>query len=74
MSAPILPETGYVRLKTIIGDRKRGIPGVLPVSKATLYQMVKDGRWPAPDKRFGARISVWNVADIRPLLDPETAA
>lgn len=61
-----LPDTGFVRLKQIIGDPKRGIPPLIPVSRAHWYEGIKQGRFPAPDKRFGERISVWNVADILP--------
>lgn len=65
-----LPDIGFVRLEQIIGDPKKGIPPRIPVSRATWYQGIKSGRFPAPDKRFGDRISVWNVKKIRKLIDP----
>lgn len=41
------PEIGFVRLPQIIGDRKRGIPAVIPVSEATRWRGVKSGKYPA---------------------------
>ena len=66
-----LPMTGFLRLEQIIGNKKKGIPGIIPVSKATWYSGIKAGRFPAPDKRFGDRISVWDVNKIRDLIKPE---
>ena len=68
-----LPETGWVRLNQIIGDSKKGIKGPIPVSRATWYAGIKDGRFPPPEHPFGDRIAVWNVKVIRPLIDPEAA-
>ncbi|MGB4334708.1 MAG: AlpA family phage regulatory protein [Chromatiaceae bacterium] len=62
-----LPEEGFLRISDIIGDRRRGTAGVLPVSRTELYQGIKEGRYPAPIK-LGPRLSVWRVADIRDLL------
>jgi hypothetical protein len=68
-----LPETGYLRLKHIIGDPKASPPimPLVPVSRSTIYKWIEEGRFPAPDKRFGQRISVWSVRVIRPLIEPE---
>jgi predicted DNA-binding transcriptional regulator AlpA len=57
-----LPETGFLRLKQIIGPR-----GPIPVSKSTWWQGVRDGRYPVPVK-LGRRITVWRVEDIRKLI------
>ena len=64
-----LPDKGYVRLEQIIGNRRKGIVGVIPISRATWYAGIKDGRFPPPEKRFGKRISVWNVKVIQELID-----
>ncbi len=71
MANQSLPETGYIRLEQIIGNKKKNIPPLLPVSRATIYKWIAEGRFPAPDKRFGERISVWNVKNIRLLLEAE---
>jgi prophage regulatory protein len=65
-----LPETGYLRLPQIIGDRnaKPPIPAVIPVSKSTWWEGVKTGRYPKPVK-LGPRITAWRVEDIRALIE-----
>lgn len=64
-----LPETGYLRLRQIIGDPKSDppVPPIVPVSKSTWWDGVKRGRFPAPIK-LGPRITAWRVEDIRDLL------
>jgi len=62
-----LPETGYLRLAQIIGDRKRGIPGIFPVGNSTWWAGIKEGRYPAGVK-LGARATGWRVEDIRKLI------
>ncbi len=64
-----LPETGYLRLSHIIGNRKADppVPPIIPVSKSTWWDGVRTGRFPAPVK-LGPRITAWRVEDIRDLL------
>lgn len=64
----ILRENGLVRLWQIIGDKKRGIPPIIPVSKSTWWAGVKSGRYPQPMK-LGERTTVWRVADIISLIE-----
>ena len=71
MSFKSLPETGYVRLEQIIGSKKKNIPPLIPVSRATVYKWISEGKFPPPEKPFGYRISLWNVKNIRPFLDSE---
>lgn len=54
-----LPETGYVRLPSILA--------VVPVCSTTWWEGVKNGRFPAPIK-LGPRITAWRAEDIRELL------
>jgi prophage regulatory protein len=65
-----LPETGYVRLSQIIGDKKASptIPAVIPVSKSTWWNGVKVGRYPKPVKQ-SKRCTTWRVEDIRELRE-----
>lgn len=65
-----LPETGYLRLSQIIGDRKAEPPKppIIPISKSTWWAGVKSGRFPAPVK-LGPRTTAWRAEDIRALLD-----
>ena len=64
-----LPETGYLRLRQIIGNPRAEppIPAVIPVSKSTWWAGVKTGRYPKPVRTLGQRITAWRVEDIRAL-------
>ncbi len=66
----ILPETGYLRLSHIIGDKRRtpAIPAIVPVSKSAWWQGVKVGRFPQPVK-LGPQTTAWRVEDIRELIE-----
>ncbi len=59
---------GFIRLEAIIGNPKKGIPALLPVSKAAWYRGIAAGRYPSPVK-LSERTSAWWGADIRRLLD-----
>lgn len=63
-----LPETGFVRLSQIVGDKKADppIPAIIPVSKSTWWAGVKSGRYPQPVK-LSERCTAWRVEDIRSL-------
>lgn len=63
-----LPEEGFIRLRDIINDPKRGTIGVVPVSRTQWYDGIKRGKYPPPVK-LGPRLSVWRVSDIRRLID-----
>jgi prophage regulatory protein len=63
-----LPQTGLLRLPQVIGDRARGIPGVVPVGRTMWLEGVKTGRFPAP-VRVGLRAVAWRCEDIHKLLD-----
>ena len=65
-----LPETGYIRLRQIIGNPKSNppIPAIIPVSKSTWWAGVKSGRYPQPVRTLGMRITAWRVEDIRELI------
>jgi predicted DNA-binding transcriptional regulator AlpA len=64
-----LPETGYLRLKQILGDPKAGIPPIIPISKSSWWAGIKcrTGRYPKPVK-LGPRTTVWTVESIRALI------
>ncbi|SDX70246.1 Predicted DNA-binding transcriptional regulator AlpA [Allochromatium warmingii] len=63
-----LPETGFLRLPQIIGDKKVGTPPLIPVGKSCWWAGVKTGRFPSPVK-LGQRVTVWRVEDIRALIE-----
>lgn len=62
-----LPDSGFLRQSQIIGDKKRGIPPIIPVCKSTWWAGVKSGIYPAPVK-LSARTTAWRVEDIRALI------
>lgn len=61
------PTRAYLRLHSIIGDRKRGKSGLLPICATTWWAGCKTGRFPKPVK-LGPRITAWRVADIEALM------
>lgn len=69
-----LPETGFLRLRQIIGDPKAEppIPPVIPVGKSTWWAGVKNGRYP-PAVKLGPRTTAWAVDSIRVLIAAKTA-
>jgi prophage regulatory protein len=62
-----LPDTGFVRLRQIIGDKKAGIPALIPVGRSTWWKGVKSGCYPAGVK-MSARMTVWRVEEIKALI------
>lgn len=63
----MLPEVGYLRLPQIIGDPKKGIPPLIPVSRATWWRGVASGQYPA-GVLLGPRTRAWSVESIRNLI------
>jgi prophage regulatory protein len=63
-----LPQFGLVRLWQILGDRRKGIPPIIPVSKSSWWAGVKSGKYPKPVK-LSARCTCWYVEDIRKLVE-----
>lgn len=62
------PAVGYLRVWDIVGDRKRGIEPLIPVSRTTWWNGVKEGKYPKPVK-LSERVTVWKRADIMGLLE-----
>ena len=62
-----LPQFGLLRLWQILGDKKKGIPPIIPVSKSSWWAGVKSGKYPKPVK-LSARCTCWRVEDIRSLI------
>lgn len=62
------PKNGYLRLAQIIGNKKTGIPAIIPVSRTTWLDGVKSGRYPK-STRLSNRCVAWKVSDILGLLE-----
>jgi len=54
-----LPDCAFVRLPVLLA--------LFSCSRATIWRWVKASKIPAP-KKLGARITAWNVAEIRAVL------
>lgn len=65
-----LPETGFIRIKGIIGDPKANPPiaPIIPISPSKLWADIKAGTFPAPVK-LGKRCTAWKVEDIRRYIE-----
>lgn len=66
-----LPESGFIKIQQIIGDKKRDIPALIPIGRTSWYAGIKNGIYPAPVRLGGpnSRSVAWRVEDIRELLD-----
>lgn len=69
MKGSYLPETGFLRLRSILGDAKADPPilPIIPISKSCWWAGVKSGRYPKPIK-LGPRTTCWRAEDIRELI------
>ena len=51
----------------------KGKPGKLPVSPATVWRWVRDGKFPKPFK-LGQSVTVWNAAEVEAFIAAQVAA
>jgi predicted DNA-binding transcriptional regulator AlpA len=58
-------ETRIVRLAEIASTKNK--PGILPVSRATIWRWVREKKFPQPFK-IGTSVTVWKMADIDQFL------
>ena len=64
-----LPDSGYLRLKQILGNPNATppVPALIPVCASTWWNGVKEGRYPRPVK-LSQNTTAWRVSDIRELM------
>jgi prophage regulatory protein len=62
-----MSEVTLLRLPDVIGDRKRGIVGRIPMSATTWYRGVQKGRYPKP-VRLSEKSIAWVSTDIDKLI------
>jgi predicted DNA-binding transcriptional regulator AlpA len=69
MSKHTIPETGFLRLRQIIGNPKANppVPPIIPVSRTSWMDGVKSGKYPKP-VRLGPRTVAWTVESITGLM------
>ena len=65
-----LPETGFLRIWQIVGDKKANppIPAIIPIGRSSFLAGVKSGKFPKPVK-LGIRTTAWKIEDIRNLVN-----
>jgi prophage regulatory protein len=65
-----LPETGFLKLRQIIGDPKANppVPAIIPVCKATWFAGQRTGRYPKPVRIGDGRGTFYKVETIRALI------
>jgi prophage regulatory protein len=62
-----LPQTGFLRLKQIIGDKKSDTPALIPVSRSAWWLGIRNGIYPSGVK-LGPRTTAWTVESIHALI------
>jgi len=62
--ATTLPDAGFIRQTQLVGNKKKGMAGLIPFSPATLWRKVNSGEFPAPVK-LSAGVTAWRVEDVR---------
>lgn len=65
-----LPQVGFVRLSTIIGNPKAKPPiePIIPISKSSWWEGIKKGIYPKPVK-LSERTTAWKWEDIHDLVE-----
>jgi predicted DNA-binding transcriptional regulator AlpA len=58
-----LPSTGFLRLPQVLE--------FIPISKSTLWLMVRENRFPRPVK-LGPRTTVWKAEELREYIEKAT--
>jgi len=56
------------RLYEIIGNRAKGLEGLLPMSRSAWYAGIQAGRYPQPIK-ITHRLVAWKASDLRALIE-----
>lgn len=53
-------DVGFYRIKDLLS--------IIPVSKSTIWQWIKDGKFPRPTK-MSSRVTVWSKKQIHEFMD-----
>jgi prophage regulatory protein len=56
-----------LRIKHIVGDKRNGIPPLIPISKSSWWAGVAEGKFPTPIK-LGARTTCWRETEVLALI------
>jgi prophage regulatory protein len=58
-----------IKLHDIIGNRKLGIYGMIPMSRSSFYEKIKKGVFPSPLRIGNGVGSYWRLSIIREIID-----
>ena len=58
----------FLRLSQILGDSRRNLSPIIPISKSSWWAGVKSGKYPQPVK-LGPRTTAWRASDIQAVID-----
>ena len=62
------PDSAFLRERQLIGDwRDPYSPRLIPISRATLWRLVKNNKFPGPQK-IGPNTTAWNCGEVRAWL------
>jgi prophage regulatory protein len=66
-----LPETGFIRFRTLIGSKKTNppTPGIFPVCAATAWAKIRNGEWALTPVKLSANITAFRVEEVRALIE-----
>jgi len=69
-SNPVIPETGFLRLSQIIGNKKAKppTPPLIPISRSAWWKGIQEGRYPRGVK-LSKNTTAWKAEDIRALIN-----
>jgi hypothetical protein len=62
------PAGALLRVREICGDRKAGLPGLLPIASRTWLKWVEEGRVPQ-GMLLGPRTRVWKIEQVLVVRD-----
>jgi prophage regulatory protein len=65
---PRIEDVALLREVDVIGDRKRGISAIFPVSRSEWRSGVRKGIYPQPVKMPGKNLTFWRRADVMALV------
>ena len=57
----------FLRIDDVIGSKKKGVSGIIPMSRSNWYQGISEGRYPAGVK-LSERSIAWRSTDIESLV------
>ncbi len=64
------PPGALLRVEQICGNPKKGIPGLIPISAATWWRWVKDGRVPA-GRKLSPQVTAWPIEVVLAVGQPQ---